>query len=122
MVFLSVAVAGGVVLTQDVSPGYRANSELATLIRTMGALKLATIFPLVFAAAWLRMDAPPMRRTLYVALALSSTLGIALILALSHVSVASAVFHLGFLGMLVHMSKDPGFVEKLRPLAKFWSK
>jgi len=123
-VLLLVVAAGaaGIVLTQDMSLGYRKDAELATLIRTMGALKLASIFPLVLGAAWLRMDAPVFRRFVYGGLAAASAVGISFILTLSHVALGSLLFHLGFLGMIVHVARDPGFVAKLKPLAAFWSK
>lgn len=113
---LGTAVAIG--LTQSPAPGYLQDAELAGLVRTMGALKLAAVFPFVMGAAWLRMDAPILPRLVYMGLAISAAVGIALILTLSNVMAGAVLFHLGFLGMIVHVARDSGFVSKVFALVK----
>ncbi|MEO0413012.1 MAG: hypothetical protein AAF221_14360 [Pseudomonadota bacterium] len=124
LILTTLVAAGSVLLTAQISAGYVKDPELATLVRTMGALKLAAIFPLVFGAAWLRMtpDAGHLRRCLYIALTALSAVGIAMIMTLSHVGIGAFLFHAGFLGMLLHVSRDAGFVERLKPAARFLMK
>lgn len=124
LILSALAGASAVLLTTQTSPGYVKDPELATLVRTMGAVKLAAIFPLVFGAAWLRMEANTghLKRAVYIALSTSCAAGIAMIMALSNVGLGAFLFHAGFLGMLVHVSRDQGFVGRLKPAARFLMK
>lgn len=122
ILLVSIAAScAAVLLTTDMTPGYARDAELAGLIRTMGAIKLAAVFPLVFGAAWLRI-APGVamsKQTVYGALTVSSAVGISFIMALSYVMLGAVMFHAGFLGMLIVAARDDGFVERLKPAAKW---